>query len=170
MSLLLEPTMTAIERGAFFRFWDRVLVGDGCWEWQGKKNDQGYGLFSLKSVWYLAHRIAYEDRVGPIPEGLVLDHVKERGCTSRSCVNPSHLEPVTQVENNRRAGQTTLAAANAAKTHCPAGHPYDEANTYVDRKGGRNCRLCHNEKSRVADRREYMRLYMHMRKRRAAAR
>lgn len=79
-----------------------------------------------------AYRFAYEFLVGPIPDGLELDHL----CRVRLCVNPAHLEPVTHAENNKRAG--------VAKTHCKWGHPYNEANTYRrrDRPGNRQCRVC----------------------------
>ena len=72
---------------------------------------------------------------GPIPEGLDLDHL----CRNRWCVNPEHVEPVTRRENLIR-GQTTIAQ-NVSKTHCPAGHAYDETNTYYYR-GMRQCRIC----------------------------
>lgn len=90
----------------------------------------------------LGHILAYEALVGPVPNGLELDHQ----CNVRSCVNPKHLEPKTHRENVLR-GQSPSAIA-ATKTHCPAGHPYDDANTYPKKKttkkpnGGRGCRLC----------------------------
>jgi hypothetical protein len=86
------------------------------------------------------HRVAYELLVGPIPEGLELDHL----CRNTRCVNPEHLEPVTGRENLMRA-VSSWAAKNAAKTHCPQGHPYDEENTKVKRDGGRACRACGRE-------------------------
>ena len=83
------------------------------------------------------HRLTYEWAVGPIPEGLTIDHL----CRVRNCVNPEHLEAVTQSENTRR-GETT-AAKNAAKTHGPQDHPYDEVNTIKYRDGrGSMTRLC----------------------------
>lgn len=105
-----------------------------CWDWPGYKSGPGYGY-----AWYGAgpvrvHRAVYELLVGPIPFGYVLDHL----CRNRACCNPAHLEPVTQAENLRRAG------VNRRKTHCIRGHPFDEANTIVSKKGDRNCRICTN--------------------------
>ncbi len=88
----------------------------------------------------LAHRFAYELTVGPIPKGLTIDHVRERGCILELCCNPAHLEPVTLQENLLRGG--TFQAANAAKTHCPRGHPYAGGNLYVRPDGSRRCRTC----------------------------
>ena len=78
------------------RFWARVDVGL-CWEWTGS-NDRGYGMFRLDGRTVRAHRWAWETLVGPIPRGLHLDHL----CRNPPCVNPDHLEPVTQPENIRR--------------------------------------------------------------------
>ena len=87
------------------RFWSRVQKTDGCWLWTAGKNNNGYGWFKVNGKMVLAHRFSYELHIGPIPEGLVLDHVKARGCTNRTCVNPAHLEPVTELENIRRGEQ-----------------------------------------------------------------
>lgn len=88
------------------------------------------------------HRVAYKEFVGPIADEVVLDHL----CRNRACVNVAHLEPTTDRVNILRGD--TIAARNAAKTHCPQGHPYDEVNTYVRRDGkGRECKACHGWKS-----------------------
>jgi hypothetical protein len=81
--------------------------------------------------------------VGPIPEGLVIDHL----CRNRGCINPTHMEPVTNAENVLRGEGPT--AVNARKTHCKRGHPFDDVNTYVYAKG-RACRMCHQLRQRAA--------------------
>lgn len=126
------------------RFVDKIaLMPSGCWQWMAG-GVGGYGLLWLKPKKpQLAHRFAYEWLVGPIPDGLTLDHL----CRNRGCVNPSHLEPVTQGENTLR-GQT-VAARNAQKTRCIHGHPFDDANTHIAPNGSRICRTCRLERSRV---------------------
>jgi len=119
------------------RYWAKVQVGelDECWNWTAYRDENGYGRFSVNGRYVLAHRFAYEALVGPIPEGLELDHL----CRNRACENPWHMEPVTcQVNVLRGIG---LAALNAAKTHCPQGHPYDADNTRHYR-GWRYCITC----------------------------
>ena len=126
------------------RFWARVdkSAEGGCWLWTGTTFSTGYGALWVDGGQKLAHRLSYEMNVGPIPGGRQLDHL----CRVRACVNPEHLEPVTIRENLMR-GETN-AAANAAKTHCPYGHPYDEVNTYVNPSGHRVCRECSRSKFR----------------------
>ncbi|HJT99697.1 MAG TPA: HNH endonuclease signature motif containing protein [Actinomycetes bacterium] len=109
-----------------------------CWLWTGATALSGYGRFTLGGAHgpiVQAHRFAYELLVGPIPAGLELDHL----CAMPPCVNPAHAEPVTGAENNRRS--RSRSAENLRKTHCPQGHPYDQANTYWYR-GHRHCRTC----------------------------
>jgi hypothetical protein len=100
-----------------------------CWTWHGAKDAKGYGRWRSFGV----HRVVYELLVGPIPEGLTLDHL----CRNPPCVNPAHLEPVTRWENVRRS-PTNPAAENTRKEMCPKGHPY----THADRRGWRKCRAC----------------------------
>ncbi len=113
------------------------MMASGCWEWRRGRDTAGYGRFADETrVGRAAHRWGYERLVGPIPEGLDLDHL----CRNRPCVNPEHLEPVTRQENLLRGN--TLSARNAAKTRCPNGHPYSGENLYVSPSGGRRCRTC----------------------------
>lgn len=122
------------------RFWPKVDAAGPCWEWTACKNHLGYGQIGLgrrDQGLGMAHRVAYELLVGPIPEGLELDHL----CRNPSCVNPDHLEPVTHAENMRRAPYDA-PASKRAKTHCLQGHPYSGENLYVNPKGSRECRAC----------------------------
>ena len=116
---------------------DHVVNDDGCWIWTGSRNALGYGRvhFGASGRLKFAHRLAYELLVGPIPDGLVLDHL----CRQPSCINPAHLEPVTDRVNILRG--EGFAARAARQTHCPSGHPYDDENTYRWR-GVRYCRAC----------------------------
>ncbi len=125
---------------------DRVLsktaMGHGgCIIFTGSLNYKGYGTIRISRTKQRAytHRVMYEHFIGPIPQGLVLDHL----CRVRRCCNPYHLEPVTNRENYMRGDR------RSATTHCPQGHPYDEANTYVyvNRAGvrARVCRTCRRE-------------------------
>ena len=109
---------------------------EGCMLWTGAVSAQGYGRFCRS--W--AHRLVYEAVVGPVPEGLQLDHL----CRNRLCVNPEHLEPVTNRVNTLRGEGPT--ALNAKKTHCHKGHPFAGANLIILPDGSRRCRACKNER------------------------
>jgi hypothetical protein len=114
-----------------------------CWLWTRTRNQKGYGLawHSAANRLTSAHRMIYELLVGPIPEGMQLDHI----CRQRGCVNPDHMRVVTQHENTVLApGSRSISARNASKTHCLRGHPFDEANTYYQgpRRDRRGCRIC----------------------------
>ena len=114
-----------------------------CWIWKGCTAAGGYGAFWMPPHSISAHRAAYLIYVGAVPPGFDLDHL----CRVHSCVNPSHLEPVTRRENLLRG--ETVTARNAAKTHCHAGHPFDVANTETvfTRRGTptRRCITCRRE-------------------------
>lgn len=113
----------------------------GCWRWTRQVHANGYGIITIgKRNQVLVHRIAYRLWVGPIPEGYQIDHVYERGCRYRDCINPMHLEAVTQRENLMRG--RGVPAMNARKTHCQNGHEFTPENTM--RSGpGRRCHTCH---------------------------
>lgn len=143
------------------RFMRRIKkLANGCWEWTGSINPaNGYGRIQhggkRNPIRSLAHRFAYELLVGPIPEGLTLDHLCHTvdqscpggiECPHRRCVNPAHLEPVTSLENSMRG--KTPGAINAAKTHCKWGHEFTPENTghYL---GHRICRKCRTKEGRA---------------------
>lgn len=113
---------------------------DTCWWWTGSVNDRGYGYFQSDPAHRRtkAHRFAYELANGSIPDGAVIDHT----CRNHGCVNPAHLEAVTNRENILRG--VGLSSENARKTTCPRGHPYD----MVWSDGLRRCRTCVREQRR----------------------
>lgn len=112
-------------------------VESGCWLWTGHISPTGYGAMSIGMKGKrTAHSVAYELYHGPITEGLEIDHL----CRVRACVNPDHLEAVTQYENNMRS--SSPAALNARKTHCKRGHPLSGENLYIVLSKGRTIRLC----------------------------
>lgn len=130
------------------RFWAKVDVGgpDDCWLWTAYKNKYGYGSFkpAHEASPAMAHRWAYECVTRqPIPQGLVLDHL----CGVRHCCNPHHLEPVTVAVNVERSSlMESVRRRQAARTHCPHGHPYSPENTRMKKSRGtlvRVCRTCH---------------------------
>jgi hypothetical protein len=119
--------------------WLPTMPTSPCIAWDGYLDRYGYG----KRGGRLAHRLAYEQRFGPIPKGLQIDH----RCRNRSCVNVEHLEVVTQRENTLRG--LGPASVNAHKTHCSNGHLFDVSNTYLQPGSRRRaCRACN--RARVA--------------------
>jgi hypothetical protein len=158
----VAPIAAGIDRSEFGAWLlSRVeRVGD-CWVWQGTLSHNGYARYKLPCRWGApssrkakpvhtqVHRLAYMVMVGPIPSGLVTDHL----CRTRACVNPAHLEPVTTLENLRRgvrgvraAGRSDTPRASgklcAPDTHCAHGHEYTPANTRLEERGRRRCRAC----------------------------
>lgn len=116
------------------RFTAKVNVDDnGCWMWTGATRRKGYGAFWTPAGITSSHRWSYEHWVAPIPDGLQIDHL----CRVPACVNPAHLEPVTPGENTRRGEPHQ-------RTHCPHGHAFTAANTYIqyDAKPGWRGRQC----------------------------
>lgn len=123
------------------KFWEKVEKTDSCWLWTGALADTGYGSFGVRlgrneSKTMSAHRWAYEALVGPIPDGLHIDHL----CRVRNCVNPRHLEPVTNRENARRGVAARLG------DECRNGHERTSENTYIRKGGYVECRVCHRER------------------------
>lgn len=124
-----------------------------CWPWPGGQNGDGYGQLTENYTNYRAHKYFYERIVGPVPEGLVLDHTCHdpiscaggKKCPHRACCNPKHMVPVTNQVNLLRGN--TSAAENAAKTHCVNGHEFTEENTFK-RRGARECRECMRVRAR----------------------
>lgn len=109
-----------------------------CWLWIGAIGAGGYALATIAQSPVRVHRLTYEDEHGPVPDGLELDHL----CEVKSCVRPSHLEPVTHVENTRRH--------YLGKATCASGHAWTPENTYRrPSTGRRECRSCNREKQRT---------------------
>lgn len=148
------PKMTLGER-----FWSKVdksAGSDGCWIWTASTLGRGYGSFYVGpngGGTIGAHRFAYQLEVGDIPEGLTVEHrchteagncPSDETCPHRRCVNPAHLELLTNRENILRSYANAIAIRRA-KTHCPQGHPYSAENTIESGKDGRRhrkCRIC----------------------------
>lgn len=135
------------------KFWPKVNTDGDCWLWTGTIDAGGYGRLKYKGANLRAHRVAYEVAVGPIPDGLTIDHVCHnrdscsggKTCPHRRCVNPDHLTPATAVENMKR-GHGPLVQER--KTHCKHGHEFSEENTYVYPNGHRRCLTCGRESMR----------------------
>lgn len=111
-----------------------IIDGNGCWQWVGS-GAFGYGRIKVGNRSFQAHRYVYESEKGPIPDGMDLDHL----CRNRGCVNPSHLEPVTNRTNVLRG--VGISAKNASKEYCRHGHPLVGTNVR-HYKGHRICRTC----------------------------
>ena len=146
----LDERPDVVKLTAEARFWPKVNKNGPlpvrrpelgpCWLWTASRTKLGYGKFGRggkRGGWVYAHRFAYELLRKRVPAGLTLDHL----CVNPPCVNPGHLEPVTQAENVRRAMR--------AITHCPAGHLYDDANTWFSHDGHRQCRPCDRDRKRT---------------------
>jgi hypothetical protein len=127
---------------------ERSFDGTPCLEFRSRLTHDGYGRFSLgRGNDVYAHRWFYEHIMGPIPEGLQLDHL----CRTPNCVNVDHLEPVTNATNVFRGNTPTTV--NAGKLVCKRGHPFDATNTYewFTASGSRRraCKECHNIRQRA---------------------
>jgi hypothetical protein len=151
------PFRATPARGALSANVGWVVAENGCHIWQGSKGTGGYGDVRFKGKSSRVHRVRYELEVGPIPEGMQLDHF---ACDTPICCNPAHLRPVTQRENSLRSSGLTAIAA--ARTHCAKGHPFDAENTHRPHTGRhvgkRCCRACDNARKRERYRRKVERL------------
>lgn len=144
--------MSAPER-IIARIRSHLVVAGDCWHWP-RATQKGYGVIawheSGKPARGLTHRLMYEAEVGPIPDGLTLDHMCHdpavcalpvpNDCPHRRCCNPAHLRIATRAENTMRGGG--FAPRNLAKAACPKGHAYTAANTYIAPNGWRQCQQC----------------------------
>ena len=124
-------------------------VSTGCWLWYGYVSKTGYGTVGFETKYWRVHRLSYKMLKSSLDPTKVIDHL----CKTRNCINPSHLEQVTQGENARRGDHTNkgthpntgkaTGALNKAKTHCPKNHPYKGTNLIIsNRTGARSCRIC----------------------------
>ncbi len=120
---------------------NKIQYTDDCWLWTGSKRG-GYGKVWFDNTTQYAHRVVYKILVGPIPNGLEIDHL----CNIKACVNPEHLQVVTHKENMARVDLFDLGSIGTSKNHCPHGHEYSEDNTYHNPTGGRICCICWNKK------------------------
>ena len=136
----MQPHSTPLQR-----FFAKVDITDGCWNWTAGTRRGGYGQFFIRKradrshVVATAHRFCYEALLGEIPDGLEPDHL----CRNPACVRPDHLELVTHRENSIRG---TSFASRANNTHCIHGHEFDEKNTLIRKNGTRACRRCHADR------------------------
>jgi len=124
------------------RFWSGVSqpADSDCWEWTRGKNSSGYGRISIAYKNRLTHRVSYTLMVGPIPDGLTLDHL----CRNKICVNPDHLEPVPSLVNVRRAKPHLLD-----RDTCANGHAITPDSVYVFKSGKSSCKQCSSDKQKA---------------------
>ena len=118
------------------RFWSKVRKTNGCWLWTACSTSGNYGQFWVSGRHHLAHRVAYEFMHGPIPKGLVIDHI----CRNPACVRPDHLRAVTQRQNLLHG--PTIIVAEISRTECRKGHPLSGKNLRITKEGWRECLAC----------------------------
>lgn len=131
------------------RFASKTERDNDCLLWTGPLDRDGYGGFYLRGATRRAHRVAWFDANGEVPEDFVVNHT----CRQRSCVNPQHLQVITATENAMK-DSTSPAYVNSQKTTCPKGHEYDAIEVSKNRRA-RVCTTCRREKARIAARKRY---------------
>jgi len=141
--LTVTDHLTPASTEAFWALVEKSADGE-CWHWAGRIVPSGYGSFRSGGHLLTAHRVAYTLSTGPIPDGLSLDHL----CRNRACVNPAHLEPVSNQENVRRGLRSAL---HVPASTCTKGHSIEGDNAMPTKNGYPRCRQCN---------RDYMRQYM----------
>jgi hypothetical protein len=126
------------------RLLSKIEKTDSCWIWKDRPSSRGYGRLNIHQRGsILAHRLSYELHIGEIPSGHVIHHQ----CGNQLCVNPAHLEPITQAEHILKEGH--IKQKRLATTHCPKGHEYTLANTVIAKTKygvGRNCKQCNADR------------------------
>ena|SRR5215831_7523740 len=128
--------MARLRSDPIARLLARTEITDSCWLWTGPTGDLGYSRVWVDGKGRHGHRVMYEAEIGPVPDGMTLDHL----CRVRNCINPAHLEVVSRAENVLRG--EGLTAQNARKKRCPKGHRLSGENLYISQKGRRECRIC----------------------------
>lgn len=159
---MVTATATPLETGsilsehesinhALSRFIRQVEERDGHWLWRaarfrpGGKYGGEYGYFYFRGRMVYAHRWAYEAFIGPIPDGLTIDHL----CRNTLCVNPAHLEAVPHIVNVQRGNGQKHTPIQASKAGtCKRGHLWSLDNSYIDSRGRFRCRVCQAERMR----------------------
>jgi hypothetical protein len=125
------------------------VTDSGCWLWTGTIEYNSYGRLHLANGQKLVHILSFEIFKGKIGQGLIIDHTCHNQdeqckggwfCIHRRCINPDHLDAVTQKQNI--CNGKGLCANNARKTMCDSGHVFDLFNTYIAKNGSRHCREC----------------------------
>lgn len=153
--------MRVVPPGGYRGYWARKVTDEqylqrirarsrslpnGCIQWTGNANYKGYGMMSYRNDMWMAHRLVYKLKVGLIPAGMFVCH----RCDNPGCINPKHLWLGTNSSNQRDAALKGRHQ-ETKKTHCPRGHVYNAANTYLTpRRGLRNCKLCARIRTRLA--------------------
>lgn len=136
------PRIVGTDEERFLAKVAQFLPSD-CWTWLAGKSDTGYGSFRADGRTWNAHQWAYEHWIGPVPDGLQLDHFF---CNDRGCASPFHVRPVTQYENILRGNGVTVKFVGA--TRCLRGHLLEGHNLIINNRGHRVCRICENWRQR----------------------